>query len=58
MADRVCLFNTCNGPPKWKHYGITTKEAVTYSKLLGQKRGFQELIEFNDMQAKPANFMK
>ncbi|GBM05208.1 hypothetical protein AVEN_181603-1 [Araneus ventricosus] len=50
MVGKVCLFNKCHGPPKWKHYGIATKEAVTYSKLLGQKRGFKEFIEFNDMQ--------
>ncbi|GIX92129.1 uncharacterized protein CDAR_450631 [Caerostris darwini] len=50
MHEKMCLFNKCSGPPKWKIYGISSKKTVLYYDLLRQKGQFQHFLQMNEFQ--------
>ncbi|GFQ77630.1 uncharacterized protein TNCT_290291 [Trichonephila clavata] len=50
LQKKCCLFGMCHDAPKWKAYGVLSKDVVQYSNLLGQKRKFQQLMKVNESQ--------
>ncbi|GFS45529.1 uncharacterized protein TNIN_429301 [Trichonephila inaurata madagascariensis] len=50
LQKKCCLLGMCHDAPKWKAYGVMSKDVVQYSNLLGQKRKFQQLMKMNESQ--------
>ncbi|PRD30110.1 UNVERIFIED_CONTAM: hypothetical protein NCL1_27385 [Trichonephila clavipes] len=50
LQKKSCLLGMCHDAPKWKAYGVMSKDVVQYSNLLGQKRKFQQLMKMNESQ--------
>ncbi|GFU26223.1 uncharacterized protein NPIL_27181 [Nephila pilipes] len=50
IQNKYCVLGICDGAPKWKAYGVMSKDVVQYSNLLKQRRKFQHLMEINASQ--------